>query len=160
MEELRIRLKEKIKERFPKADFKDDKEWIDVNFGKKAKARIFLPKLLDELNALNPSKWEREIEKRIPTKELLSEQELQERIISFQPRVYSKEGMPPMDKLEEGGIIVLKDLGDQVAILVAEFEDKYLGVPEKVLIEKYKMTKLQIDEAKEKAKKKLEEMGF
>ena len=158
-EEVRHRLKEKIKEKYPKAKFSQRGEDLIVDFGNDRKSTFYPNKLRDEMNWVHPTEWDEMINKRIRSIPIGNEP----KILRLVPRIYSKAGLRKTTgvamtraELEKAGITILKEVGEDWIVLAAETEDAYITLPEKEILKQ--MSKREYKAQKERAKKLLDYM--
>jgi hypothetical protein len=164
-EELRARLKEELRKKYPKAVLTDTPEGIEVKTGTQHE-RYYLDKLLWEINQTHPSGWQKLIDLRVGMRGMMTK--VFPKLIGFAPRTYPKSGMEnpktgrPLtrEELEKGGMIILGETPMEWAILAGETEDAYISIPRKILLDKYGFTEQTLDELVAKWRKKLEEMGI
>lgn len=162
IEEVKHRLKEKIKDRYPDAKIEDKGKELVIKKGE-AKMVFYPQKLRDEMNESNPAEWDDMVEKRI---RILPWEE-EERVVKWKindlvPRIYSKsnfmkdENEMTREELEKAGIIILKELKDEWIILAADTDEAFISLPEKEILKQ--MSKREFKAKKERAKRFLDEI--
>ena len=153
-EEVRHRLKEKIKERYPKAEMRVVGENLVVKFDKDHKSTFYPHKIMAEMNEVSPTEWDEIVDKRVRSIPL---GENRPKIIRLVPRIYSKSALHneagdpfTREELDKAGITVLKELKNEWVILAAETEAAYMSLPEKEILKQMSKREYKVQVARAK----------
>lgn len=148
LDELKMRVREKIVKYFPSAEIvKDTDELITFKSKKGHEAGVYYAKMMAELETAPPHAWDEIVDRRFRTMGMVeNDDKIDNAGLKLTPRQYSKGVFKNMlDKF-----VVLKDLGDEAIVLCVENDAAYIGASRNELIRKFGFTEERIKDAVKK----------